>query len=211
VGNEFPWSCFDDSRERSLQRRDHCNSSVRNSVARGAQPSCPHLKDGSKAQVTARNAHENERTWPSIKAFEFRGAEWSLSNNAQGFAVSIHIMLTHWSVSWFQKDVWSRLKQRWAQHQIYVSLPLGNTFMVIYERGNKGAQVRRPLCSNNAVDAEVLRRNVQYQVHSRKRRAKISDVCQLTQLTSIQSDKSSPRAANTSTVLFQPLLHTRRH
>jgi hypothetical protein len=95
----------------------------------------------------------NDRTWPSIDAFEFRGAKWSLSDNAQGFAASIHVVLTHWIVSWFQKDVWARLKMRCAQHQMYVPLPLGNTFMIIYERGNKGAQVHRPLYPNHVADA----------------------------------------------------------
>jgi hypothetical protein len=121
------------------------------------------LKEGVKSEFTGRDAHGDLRQWPSISAFDFRGAKWSLPNNVQGFAASIHIVPTHWMVSWFQSDVWARLKSRWAQHELYVPLPLGQTFMIIYERGNKGTQVHRPLYLNNAVDAEILRSQTQYQ------------------------------------------------
>jgi hypothetical protein len=119
-----------------------------------------HLKEGSKANLTARDAHGNDRKWQIIDAFDFRGAD--VSNNAQGFAASIHIIPVHWMVSWFQKDIWASLKMRWDKHGVYAPFPLGKTFMIIYEKGNKGAQVHRPLYPNNAVDAEILRRKVEY-------------------------------------------------
>jgi hypothetical protein len=121
-----------------------------------------HLKGGSKAEFTGRDARGKFRNWPNIDALKIRGASWSFSHNAQGFATSIHIISMHWMVSWFQQDVWASLKQRWAKYQMYAPLPLGKRFMIIYERGNKGAQVHRPLYPNNAVDAEVLRKDAAY-------------------------------------------------
>ncbi|KAI1517168.1 hypothetical protein KJE20_08769 [Pyrenophora tritici-repentis] len=62
-----------------------------------------HLKSGSKAEFTTRDAKGNYRVWPLLSGGEFRGARWALSNDAQLFVASIHVIPTHWIVAWFRQ------------------------------------------------------------------------------------------------------------
>jgi hypothetical protein len=92
------------------------------------------LKGNLRAEFTSRDASGNHRNWPVLDGGRFRGAKWSLSNRAQFFIASFHVIPMHWIVSWFQSDVWRQLQMQWAEKNMYLPPALGQTFMIIYER-----------------------------------------------------------------------------
>ncbi|KAH6875176.1 hypothetical protein BKA58DRAFT_437167 [Alternaria rosae] len=114
------------------------------------------LKGNSRAEFTRRDASGNYRSWPVLHGGGFRGAKWTMSNNAQLLIASFHVIPMHWMVSWFQQDVWEILKIRWAQNNLYEAPALGQKFMVRYERSTHGVSVHRPLYPNNRVDAKII-------------------------------------------------------